>query len=737
VRTVRRSRGYSAQSREKKPPRGREKDTPCVRPLPHPLIKSASKKVFCVGPAVVLPTKRDSPVEYDYVREPIPQFSFKNAAEEKKERPLNEMDGDSRSVLEVASLPQRLMRKARDGLEHPAASRALRITAAVGVAALTYAAFHGGVRKSSEHAAMPVAVNAPARVNPGGDVKSTEPSSATVPVVGVSTAPADCDLAEYLPLVMRESVLDGTLDRAVVVDPAGLEYIQRGSVAGAGAASEAVYRWLGITKFPTGVVRDVKRETDAAFHDYGPNKKVIHVASPNLKKVANLEDALLALTRAYKSVLDAFEGNGAGRTLRLLPISGGLFVGKFKSNIHELTARAFYEAGGHRLSHRIVLCTFISDPAPFARELAKTAKVVAATNPTPAAGQTFREAIDVLTKAYAKQTMRFGAPIELSDPSELSELSELYRAFLPELTARAVYEAGVENLARFDPRYDRYETAMKAAARVVTYDRHTPAPTVGLSYPSASATDEDGDAVTVAARYAKNGKVGVMVAGNSGRPAGNVGCEAGVACGQVHHGHTTQEESVVSSWMLGECQNCGEMSALFRSTIAARWGMRHTKGTDTATIQGVDYTTAEPEDYADAWVVRDATLKTLKEEDTVSATLVFVSGPNAGSRGTDQGSMTRTLNATMTANYSRFREGVKCAVRAGLDAMIREEVATALVARISCGIYAQKHKTQIISEFVTLVDEILDEDLGGRVRGTYFQRVIIPKVGKSGSMRYI
>jgi hypothetical protein len=394
-------------------------------------------------------------------------FLLKNAAEEKKERPLNEMDGrDSRSVLEVASLPQRLMRKARDGLEHPAASRALGITAAaVGVAALTYAALHGGVRKSSEHAAMPVAVNAPARVNHGGDVKSTEPSSATTPVAGVSTAPADCDLAESLPLVMRGSVLDGTLDRAVVVDPAGLEFIERGSVAGAGAASKAVYKWLRITKFPPGVVRDVKRETDAAFHDYGPNKKVIHVASPNLKKVANFEDALLALTGAYKNVLGAFERNGAGLTLRLLPISGGLFVGKFKSDIHELTARAFYAAGGHRLSHRIVLCTFVSDPAPFARALANAAKVVAVTNPTPAAGQTFREAIDVLTKAYAKQTMRLTAPIELSDPSELSEL---YRAFLPELTARAVYEAGVENLAQFDARYG-YETAMKAAARVVTW----------------------------------------------------------------------------------------------------------------------------------------------------------------------------------------------------------------------------------------------------------------------------
>lgn len=155
-----------------------------------------------------------------------------------------------------------------------------------------------------------------------------------------------------------------------------------------------------------------------------------------------------------------------------------------------------------------------------------------------------------------------------------------------------------------------------------------------------------------------------MVAGNSGRPAGSVGLDDKVDCSKVHEGHTTQEESVVSSWMLGECgpaeTNCDEMSELFRKTIAARWGMAHGNGTDRETIQGVDYTKAKPEDYADAWVVRDATLLVpagASVRKKTRATLVFVSGPNVGKGGTATGTMQRTRNARMGNDYGRFRGG--------------------------------------------------------------------------------
>ena len=45
-------------------------------------------------------------------------------------------------------------------------------------------------------------------------------------------------------------------------------------------------------------------------------------------------------------------------------------------------------------------------------------------------------------------------------------------------------------------------------------------------------------------------KVGVMICGNSGRPGGGVGTARGVAHDQVHAEHTTQEEDVVSAWLI-------------------------------------------------------------------------------------------------------------------------------------------------------------------------------------------
>ena len=195
---------------------------------------------------------------------------------------------------------------------------------------------------------------------------------------------------------------------------------------------------------------------------------------------------------------------------------------------------------------------------------------------------------------------------------------------------------------------------------------------------------------------------------------------------QVHDDHRTQEESVVSSWMRGECETDDAMHALFRATIAGMWGMVHPNGTDHATIQGVDYTNAAPEQYGDAWVVRDAILRVPHKENKTKATLVFVSGPNAAAVGSPTGSTARTLNKTM-GNYGKFTAGVKCAVRAGLDAMIREGVEIALVARVSGGIYAEKKNgDRLKSEFLRLVDEILDEDLGGTKRGFYFAQVLVP-----------
>ena len=111
------------------------------------------------------------------------------------------------------------------------------------------------------------------------------------------------------------------------------------------------------------------------------------------------------------------------------------------------------------------------------------------------------------------------------------------------------------------------------------------------------------------------------------------------------------------------------------------------------------------------------------------AALVFVAGPNAGNRGTAQGSMSRTcsLEAERKYRYDFFEDGLKEALRTGLDAMVAEGVDVALLAKISCGIYAGPHKRTINNDFRRVVDEVLGETVcGSHTRGEYFERVIIP-----------
>ena len=81
-------------------------------------------------------------------------------------------------------------------------------------------------------------------------------------------------------------------------------------------------------------------------------------------------------------------------------------------------------------------------------------------------------------------------------------------------------------------------------------------------------------------------------------------------------------------------------------------------------------------------------------------TLVFVSGPNAHMSGKDSvGSMARTFSRKAHKDYAFFRSGVTSALRAGLDAMIAHHCDVALIARVSCALYAGNHTSVINTEF--------------------------------------
>ena len=128
------------------------------------------------------------------------------------------------------------------------------------------------------------------------------------------------------------------------------------------------------------------------------------------------------------------------------------------------------------------------------------------------------------------------------------------------------------------------------------------------------------------------------------------------------------------------------------------------------TIQGVDYTTTvKPSDYADAWVVREASLsrkdvnvstgsKSFNHLSQYPTSLVFVGGPNAGaSRGSVASSTRRTFNQACEADYDLFRECLKAALRAGLLAMAIAWKGA------STGLYAGPHKLRVLADFETIL----------------------------------
>ena len=210
-------------------------------------------------------------------------------------------------------------------------------------------------------------------------------------------------------------------------------------------------------------------------------------------------------------------------------------------------------------------------------------------------------------------------------------------------------------------------------------------------------------------------KIGTMVAANSGKPGGACGGEA-LQFDKLHAGHRTQEEDIISNWLLTGAHNslCSAEADVknfcvqrFKGAVQRKWGLYSTDGrpherlSPTHTIQGVDYTTTvKPTDYADAWVVREASLsrkdvnastgsKSFNHLSQYPTSLVFVGGPNAGaSRGSVASSTRRTFNQACEADYNLFRECLKAALRAGLLAMAMEGCDAVLLAGgVSTGLY--------------------------------------------------
>jgi hypothetical protein len=127
--------------------------------------------------------------------------------------------------------------------------------------------------------------------------------------------------------------------RTVVVDTASMKRI-KGTAAGAGGSSGAIYHLLGLTgKFPDNVSNFIHRVCDARYHSYD-GKNVIHVVGPDLREGKWSErEASIELSRAYRNVFHEFVLSN-NDVLRVPPISSGVFAGPLYDQMPALTQQA-------------------------------------------------------------------------------------------------------------------------------------------------------------------------------------------------------------------------------------------------------------------------------------------------------------------------------------------------------------------------------------------------------------
>ena len=116
----------------------------------------------------------------------------------------------------------------------------------------------------------------------------------------------------------------------VLLDPAGLSFIQKNNTRGAGQASGSIYTKFGINRFPPAVRNKIKNELEACYHNYDdgpslPQAKIIHAVGPQLSHSTSKDHQDL-LTLVYTNIFTEFLQNcSPDYTLRLVPISSGSF----------------------------------------------------------------------------------------------------------------------------------------------------------------------------------------------------------------------------------------------------------------------------------------------------------------------------------------------------------------------------------------------------------------------------
>ena len=120
-------------------------------------------------------------------------------------------------------------------------------------------------------------------------------------------------------------------ENSVIVDPAGLPYIQ-GNPNNAGGASRNIYNKIGlINSFSYEIKNNIQSVGDVSYYLYKNNReefRIIHAVGPNYGENTSEDKNDILLGLVYKNIFKVFTKiNKNTLNLRLLPISSGIFSG--------------------------------------------------------------------------------------------------------------------------------------------------------------------------------------------------------------------------------------------------------------------------------------------------------------------------------------------------------------------------------------------------------------------------
>jgi hypothetical protein len=242
-------------------------------------------------------------------------------------------------------------------------------------------------------------------------------------------------------------------------------------------------------------------------------------------------------------------------------------------------------------------------------------------------------------------------------------------------------------------------------------------------------------------------KIATIVASNSGRPGGACRAIDGTLdVGKIHAKHTTQEEDVISNWMIaatrelsgrGDKENRIALRNSLFGPVSDAFGLTNPRETDVQTKQEANYTRGTATDiktgiwserlgpriYADAWCYDGATLCEKKHdlwglpmyvtENAYQTTLVFCSAPNASPpkhSSSLTSSVLRTYSRKANGDKGYFDAGVAWAVYTALYASALRECDTVFLPFVGGGVYAGPHAPSI-DEFHETVNKMLHEGL--------------------------